>query len=280
MRSKPTRPRDTLSDVHRLDCVKEEDFTHSPKHILVGSAEPIFHVLPAGVLANMGGRRSESALLWNLLYPLAQPTLSLSDLITIRPLWGTALPADEFRDQLVPYFWGYGIEGDRLEGLDTVLESIDGPGPQTEVDLFLRGSEHLVVIEAKNLAIPGRCSRFAGGRCPEIHRDESDNQRACRYWEIDGARFDGSLEFGDRPVPGVESPACDRHYQLGRTLLVGIGLARELGLALHMWLLAPAGSWPVLERSWLDFAGRVRDESIWRRLRVLAWEEIQSLPHD
>jgi hypothetical protein len=228
----------------------------------------------------MAGQGSENALLWNLVYPLARPTIPLDHLIRIRPLWGTALPVDEFRDQLVPYFWGYGTDGERLRGLDDVLDSVDGSGPRTEVDLFLRGSEHLVVAEVKNLAIPGRCARYAGGRCPEIHRDQGDLQSACRYWDVDGARFDDALDFGEKPVPGVEAPPCDRHYQLSRTLLVGLGLAGKLGLALHMWLIAPAGSWPGLERGWLDFAGRVRDESIWRQLRVLAWEEIRALPHD
>jgi hypothetical protein len=251
---------------------------HTPKHILVGLEEPIFRVLPAGILANMRMQGSESALLWNLVYPLARPTLALLDLIHIRPLWGTALSADDFRDQLVPYFWGYGIGGDRLEGLDAVLEAVDGAGPKTEVDLFLRGADHLVVVEAKNLAFPGRCSRFASGRCPEIHGDENGALRdGCRYWEVERARFDSAVDFGERPVPGTESPACDQHYQLGRTLLVGIALAARLGLSLHMWLISPIRSWPSLELDWLDFADRVKEEDIWRKLRVLPWKEIRAL---
>ncbi len=258
--------------------MSEEQITHTPKHVLVGLGEPIFQVLPAGILANMAMQGSESALLWNLVYPLARPTVALHDLIAIRPLWGTALSADDFRDQLVPYFWGYGTQGGRLEGLDTVLEAVDGAGPRTEVDLFLRGANHLVVVEAKNFAVPGRCSRFASGRCPEIHRDESEDVwTGCRYWEVDGARFDSAVDFGERPVPGVEAPACDQHYQLGRTLLVGAALAAKLGLSLHMWLVTPMRSWPTLERGWLDFAGRVHEESVWRRLRVLPWKGIRAL---
>lgn len=257
--------------------MSDRHLAHAPKHILVGSREPIFRVLPAGVLANMALESSENALLWNLFYPLARPTLELRDLLAVRPLWGTALSSDDFGDRLTPYFWGYGIEGDRLEELDIALDSVDGAGPRTEVDLYLRGSRNLVVIEAKNLAVPGRCSRYAAGRCPEIHRDESDLQTGCRYWELDGARFDSALSFGERPVPGSESPACDRHYQLSRTLLVGITLAGRLGLALHMWLVTPSRSWPGHERRWVDFVGRVRDESHWRRMRVIAWEEIQAM---
>jgi len=259
--------------------MNDDRIAHSPKHILTGAREPIFKVLPAGVLANMAVEGSENALLWNLFYPLAQPALELRDLIGLRPLWGTALSADDFRDRLTPFFWGYGVEGNRLEGLDAVLDSVDGAGSRTEVDLYLRGENHLVVVEAKNLAIPGRCSRYAAGRCPEIHRDETDPSGGCRYWEHDGARFEAALEFGERPAPGDDSPVCDRHYQLGRTLLVGITLAERLGLALHTWLVTPLTTWHRLERGWLDFAGRVRDESIWRRLRVLPWEGIKALPH-
>lgn len=259
--------------------MSDERITPSPKHILGGAREPIFEVLPAGILASMAVSGSENALLWNLFYPLAQPTLQMRDLIAIKPLWGTALPPDEFSDQLIPFFWGFGVEGDRFEGLDAVLESVDGAGPRTEVDLFLQGANHLVVIEAKNLAAPGRCSRYAAGACPEIHREETDTPKGCRYWDHGSARFEAALEFGERPVPGVASPACDRHYQLARTLLVGIGLAERLGLSLHMWLVAPLSSWPSLQRSWLDFAGRIREESIWRRLRVLPWEAIGALAH-
>jgi hypothetical protein len=264
----------------RLDRVSNEENTHTPKHILVGLGERIFHVLPAGAIANMSMRGSESALLWNLIYPLARPTIALHDLMAIRPLWGTALSPDDYRDQLVPYFWGYGIDGDRLEGLDAVLGSVDGAGPRTEVDLLLRGAKHLVVVEAKNLAFPGRCSRFAAGRCPEVHRHETDDVRiGCRYWVEDGAQFDLVLDFGQKPVPGVEPPPCDRHYQLGRTLLVGTALASRLGLSLHMWMMVPMRSWPSVERNWLDFVGRVRDESVWRRLRVLPWKRIRALSH-
>jgi hypothetical protein len=260
--------------------MSDDPVTHTPKHVLVGLDEPIFHALPAGVLANMATQGSESALLWNVFYPLARPTISLSDLIALRPLWGTTLPPDDYRDQLVPYFWGYAVGGERLADLDPALDLVDGGGPRTEVDLFLRGTSHLVVVEAKNLAVPGRCSRFASGRCPEVHRDEGDDVKiGCRYWEIEGARFDPALDFGERPVPGVESPACDRHYQLARTLLVGKALADRLGLSLHMWLVTPMRSWPGLERGWLDFAGRVREESTWRQLRVLPWKDIRALAH-
>lgn len=261
-----------------ISRVSQGEITHTPKHVLVGLGEPIFRVLPAGILANMAMHGSESALLWNMFYPLARPSIALHDLMAIRLLWGTALSAGDFRDELVPYFWGYDIQGDRLEGLDSTLEAIDAAGPRTEVDLFLRGAGHLVVVEAKNLAIPGRCSRFASCRCPEIHRDEADEvPTGCRYWEADGPRFDSVVDFGERPVPGIEAPPCDQHYQLGRTLLVGTALAARLGLSLHMWLITPSRSWPGLERGWLDFADRVREESVWRRLRVLPWKGIRAI---
>src|SRR3990170_2940375 len=139
--------------------MSDDQVTPSPKQILAGAGEPIFHVLPAGVLANMALPGSENALLWNLVYPLAQPTVQLVDLLGVRPLWGTTLSVEEFADELKPYFWGYSSEGERLRGLDSVLERVDGRGPRTEVDLYLRGVNHLVMAEAKHMAAPGRCSR-------------------------------------------------------------------------------------------------------------------------
>ena len=62
--------------------------------------------------------------------------------------------------------------------------------------------------------------------------------------------------------------------------MVGISLAERLGLTMHLWLVTPSEAWPHLERGWLDFAGRVRDEVLWRRLRVLPWEEIQAISRD
>jgi hypothetical protein len=42
-------------------------------------------------------------------------------------------------------------------------------------------------------------------------------------------------------------------------------------------MVIPQASWTKLEPVWLDFADRVRDEDLWRRLRVLAWEDLLSL---
>ena len=85
------------------------------------------------------------------------------------------------------------------------------------------------------------------------------------------------LEMGDRPTPGSVSPPCNQHYQLARTLLVGSALARELNLELHMWLVTTRRGWRSFERSWLDFVGRIRDDNLWRRLRVLTWEDLDRL---
>ena len=124
---------------------------------------------------------SESALVWNSIYPRAQPTLSLADLLQLRPLWGSSL--EPISDDLVPFYWGYDQIGKRLPRLDGILETIDGPGPKTEVDLFLLGEHELVVVEAKHMSGLGRCGRYGSKRCPEIHLEPS--AAGCQYWTSD-----------------------------------------------------------------------------------------------
>ncbi|MDX1600615.1 MAG: hypothetical protein R3191_03770 [Anaerolineales bacterium] len=240
--------------------------------ILSGHTEPIFDALPGSVLANLRRSNSENALVWNLVYPLAQPTLRLSDLLAIRPLWGTA-QLEAVDDELTPYFWGFDVEGQPMPNLKDALEQVDGEGPATEVDLFLVGSNHLIAVEAKRSSGFGRCSRYGQGRCPEIH-PEGSAESACRYWDEPGARFSTELALGPRPGPETEAPACDRHYQLARTLLVGKVLAQLHQLDYHFWAIVPSASWRRWERAWLDFADRVRDDVQWRRMRVLAWEDL------
>jgi hypothetical protein len=241
--------------------------------VLAGSAEPVFGVLPQRILEDLRHPRSESSLIWNLVYPRAQPTLSLLSLLELRPLWGSHLG---LRDEaLRPYYWGYELGGERLPGLDAVLESVDGSGQQTEVDLFLLGEHDLVLVEAKRNGGLGRCGRYLSARCPEIHLPGT---AGCRYWEIPTALFSDSLAFGSRPTPGSDSPLCNLHYQLARTLKVGEGLASRLNRQLHLWLWVPAARWAALERDWLDFTDRVTEAQLWRHLRVLEWEAIRRLP--
>ena len=117
--------------------------------ILVGTEEPIFSVLPDRVISNLRNEASENALVWNLMYPIAQPTITMSALLGLRPLWGT--PSLKFIDEpLEPYYWGFNVNGQRLEGLDQTLDTIDGAGNQTEVDLFLLGESNLILVEAKH----------------------------------------------------------------------------------------------------------------------------------
>jgi hypothetical protein len=244
--------------------------------ILNGTMEPVFGVLPETVLDNLRRPASENALLWNLVYPLARPSLSLAQLLGLTPLWGTA--ALEWEDDaLHPFFWGYALEGERLAGLDEALDEVDGKGHPTQVDLFLVGRDNLVLVEAKHLSGFGRCGRFERGRCPEIAPDQTPNAGPCRYWEKDHSRFTTLLDFGDRPLPGGSTPPCAVHYQLGRTLLIGRRLARKRASALHMWAIVPRSRWPALQKVWLDFVGRVREEDLWRRCRVLAWEDVRAL---
>jgi hypothetical protein len=244
-----------------------------PRRILAGADEKIFDALPPRVLENLRKPASENALLWNLIYPLARPNLRLADLLALRPLWGSALIAD---DSLRPFFWGHALDGEPLPGLAESIVALGGE-QKTEVDLFLVGSGHVILVEAKHLSGLGRCGRYARERCPEIHVENVPQGETCRYWEVPEASFDRALTFGPRPTPHTERPPCSIHYQLGRTLLLARLLAERLGLLPHMWLITPASRWRRLETAWLDFAERVRDPEMWRRLRVLSWESVRAL---
>jgi hypothetical protein len=247
---------------------------HGRLHL--GEEEPIFRAVPADVLANLRHSDSENALLWNLLYPLAQPTIPLARLLALKPLWGTAVTPAE--DALVPYFWGVSVAGERLECLDESLYAVCGPTAQTEVDVILLSARNLIVAEVKNRASPGRCARYFAGRCPEVMSSAADRDGGCRYWDPGEAEFDAALDSGLRPSEVAGPPPCAIHYQLARTLLVGAALARRLDRGLHLWLILPKARWREQELSWLDFVERVRDAQLWRRMRVLAWEDIQRLP--
>ncbi|MCH7588436.1 MAG: hypothetical protein IIC78_10485 [Chloroflexi bacterium] len=246
----------------------------SIQRILSGVDERIFSILPDRVISNFRSPASENALLWNLVYPLAQPTISFQSLISIHPLWGTHNLGQE-DDNLRPYYWGYSASGARMPGLDVILNEIDGPGNKTEIDLFLRGSKNLVVVEAKHRANFGRCSRYLQERCPEIHTHEL--HQPCRYWETGRQNFSEQLLFGGRPMAEDRPPPCNRHYQLARTLVVGKALAQELNLDFYLWLIVARNYWKNLEKTWLDFVDQVRDDQLWRKMRVIAWEEIRDL---
>jgi hypothetical protein len=241
-----------------------------------GESEPIFSALPERVLGNLRYPGSENALVWNMVYPLASPELSLTSILALNPLWGTpTLQLPE--DKLIPYFWGYSVDGQFLPELKNILDEIDGPGLQSEVDLFLVGENNLILAEAKHLSTMGRCSRFSNGRCPEVHPQRFQTASACRYWEHGEQNFSRQLLFGNRPAPGGKNIPCNRHYQLGRTLLVGRALAARLKLDLHVWLLIPRSRWRAIQKPWMDFCDRVKDEALWRRMRVISWEDVQSI---
>lgn len=261
-----------------------------PKQVLAGHDEPIFAKLTPDLIANLRSPRSENALIWNLIYPKARPGLSFAHLSSIRPLHGTPLPAVA-EDNLEPYFWGWSLEGERMRGLDEAARSVDGG--QTEADLLLLGRENLILVEAKRFSGFGRCGRYLAERCPEIHKYgvgltpedlETDGHAAdaergrieaeCRYWSEPAARFDTFLDFGPRPDPASSAPPCSRHYQLARLLLLGSTLAARLGRTFHLWGVVPRKEWVRLRSDWEDFVDRLRDEAVWKRLRVIAWEDL------
>jgi hypothetical protein len=244
-----------------------------PRAILAGELEGAFNRLPETVIANLRQPHSENARLWNTFYPRPGDGIRLAPLLAVKPLWGPSLkaPADE---PLVPYFWGFSANGQPLPGLQEALDEVGGPGPRTEIDLALLGRSNLIVVEAKNLSALGRCGRHQRRVCPEVHVSAEHWLDHCRYWDVPAARFDRLLDLGARPGPGAPAPACARHYQLARTLLVGDALARRHTLRLHVWVLLPRERWPTQERTWLDFAERARDPDLWRRLRVVGWEDL------
>jgi hypothetical protein len=248
-----------------------------PKQVISGENEGLFSVLPESVLTNFLNPTSENALLWNVIYPLAQPTIAMMDLLNIRPLWGNPNEESKADDDLTPYYWGFGVDGVRLQKLDDVLLMIDGSGPKTEVDLYFLGERNLILVESKRKSGFGRCSRFTRRRCPEMHLPAGDDWLPCRYWEDEKSRFTSHLAMGPRPKPDSESPTCNRHYQLGRTLTIGRELADLLEREFQLWVFTPRSHWSKLEKDWLDFTERVEDDSLWRRLRVIAWEDIQKI---
>lgn len=258
----------TGSNTHRIE----------PHRVWAGSGENIFSVLPQTIRANFYSPRSENALLWNLIYPRAQPSLSLRALLAFTPLWGTADLRIEYDEILFPYYWGYHLDGTRLAGLDEVLSTIDGSGPQTEVDLFLLGERTLISIESKHTSSFGRCSRFTAGRCPEIHESDQNTNESCRYWEPGPTQFSELLQLGPPPTSESDEVPCNLHYQLARTHLVGTTLARRLGRQHALWIFLPHKRWRALEPSWLDFVDRVSDDQAWRWMRAIAWEQIGALP--
>jgi len=249
--------------------------TPLPRAILAGESEGAFDRLPETVIANLRRPHSENARLWNTFYPRPGVALRLTSLLDVKPLWGSG--AGTITDEsLEPHFWGFGASGEPLPGLEQALDEVDGPGPRTEIDLVLLGRSNLIVIEAKNLSTLGRCGRHQRRVCPEVHVSADHWLDHCRYWDVPAARFDRLLDLGPRPGPGAPAPACARHYQLARTLLVGDALARRHALRLHVWVLLPRERWSAHERTWLDFAERVRDPDLWRRLRVVGWEDLGS----
>lgn len=249
-----------------------------PSRLWAGSDEPIFGVLPGTVLDNFYNPHAENALLWNLIYPRAQPTLPLVELLGRVPLWGTPYPEELKEERPLPYYWGFGQDGSRLAELDDVLIHVDGPGPKTEIDLLLRGQRLLIAVEAKRNGDFGRCARYVGGRCPEVHGSGEGGDAVCRYWEPGAAQFVAQLIMGARPGPETLNPACNLHYQLARTLLIGKSLAVRLGLQFALWVFLPRKRWRALEKTWLDFTERVRDDQLWRMMRVLSWEQVEQIP--
>ncbi|MCK5634975.1 MAG: hypothetical protein KAI06_07800 [Anaerolineales bacterium] len=248
-----------------------------PRQVISGEDERIFSVLPESVLTNFLNPTSENALLWNVIYLLAQPTISLKGLLSIKPLWGNPNEEDKTDDALTPYYWGYDVDGVHLSKLDDVLLMIEGSGPKTEVDLYFLGERNLILVESKRKSGFGRCSRFTRRRCPEMHLSLGHDRSPCRYWEVEESRFTNHLTMDPHPNPNSETPACNRHYQLARTLIIGHELADLLGREFHLWVFTPRLHWSKLEKDWLDFMERVQDDPLWRRLRVIAWEDVQGM---
>lgn len=243
-----------------------------PSGVLSGQDEAIFRVLSEEVVRNMR-TGSESAAVWNAFYPFADGGIEAEAWFRLPRLWGTEILEAE-ADVLTPYFWGFGTDGTSMPGLREAAETIAGREDRLEVDLFLVGAKSLVAVEAKLGSDPGRCGRYEMGRCPEVHVAGVP----CRYWEDGASRFSRLLEFGERPRAEDDlRPPCSTHYQLSRTLLLTQSMAAFRGVAAQVCLLIPRSRWPSLQATWLDFVDRIRDDILWRNLRVIAWEDLDRL---
>jgi hypothetical protein len=102
------------------------------------------------------------------------------------------------------------------------------------------------------------------------------SEQTCRYWEEKQSKFVNAIRIDSRPQAGTDTPLCSRHYQLSRTLLLGMRMAAKHERIFSLWALVSRKNWRSLELDWLDFSDRVRDSSVWRRMRVLSWDSINA----
>jgi hypothetical protein len=110
-------------------------------------------------------------------------------------------------------------------------------GQKTEVDAIVFSKTSLVVIECKRMHGLGRCSRFEDKRCPEINL-ERRKRPYCQYW----ARGLKELVEFSKPTPATSFPECSEYYQLMRNYMIGLRLANELGLRLHLMVVKATNS--------------------------------------
>ncbi len=246
-----------------------------PRAILAGEQEGAFDHLPETVIANLRRPHSENARLWNTFYPRPGDGLRLEQLLSITPLWGSAPDAGN-ADRLEPYFWGVHPSGRELEGLSEALDEVDGPGPRTEIDLLLRGTSNLVVIEARTSAR----SAGAGGisaRCAprSISRRSTGSTAAGTGRCLRPGSIVCSISGPDQ-VPVRRPRRARGTISWHAPSWWGMRWRGRTQLRLHVWVLVPRNRWPALERTWLDFVEGVRDPDLWRRLRVVAWDQVRS----
>src|SRR3990172_5155176 len=125
---------------------------------------------------------------------------------------------------------------------------------------------------------------------------ESDDRLIPYFWglRVDATPLEGMAEAA-HAIAGREDRLEVDLYLKGERVLVAIeaktdadpagcgryaaGRCPEIhgGLEPHLCLLIPRRRWPALRTAWQDFAERVRDDGQWKRLRVVAWEDLQSL---
>lgn len=257
------------------------DFT---LHLEVGRDLPIWRepFFPKRTKKKLQSAHGEDVRTWNTIYGRWALRSRLADLGLVQSLDGA--PPATISGAIAPYFWGFHPGGGRLGGLDETLAAMEnyrdgrGEGQKTEFDVLLVGREDLVCIEAKNEAEFGRCSRYDGKECPELHLT-GRKRDYCQYWHADRpASIPDLLTFGDRPTaaPDAAEPLCARHYQLMRNLVVGQALADRLCLRLHAWAVIQAGSWNHCGGRWSEFKASVRNLELHARLRIVTWEALEA----
>ena len=167
------------------------------------------------------------------------------------------------------YFWGYSIQ-ESPHGAEQDPRAAGRSGPQTEVDLFLLGSETLGAGGGRSTAARRDAARGTRGAMPGVHTDNVPPGGTCRYWELEGLGSSGS----STSAPVRRQAVTDRRARplpVGPHAPPGQDARRPSGSPATSVAHPARGSGPRLPRPVARLRGESQgDEELSRRLRVLA----------